>query len=321
MDPYLEQSCRRVMVLPVDTKDNIPSVRSAKHHSLRTLCPIRARPPTWSMSWHACGSVFLRMYFHSAAHEMVAFVYEWTPLWSHPCGYPRHPWSCSAITPVWGSSSSVKVFRPLFAALFPKKILFGDSTVGTPGRQPTMPGRFFVVPWWTFHNVLSEVPPTGTRSTGYSDIQNPVVRIVPNSDHTSFSVKVLRPVRNKSLSPALQVTTSHIWWDVSATSPILVYQIVILSTTSVLTSFPHSSWFLHLGGLFLVFLDIFTLSILESEARLKSGSWYIYICLCLLSLQYLVAVSHVCWDGCQLILDVHQSLCFFATTITFFTVG
>ncbi|KAG1790193.1 uncharacterized protein HD556DRAFT_740360 [Suillus plorans] len=48
---------------------------------------------------------------------------------------------------------------------------------------------------------------------------------------------------------------------------------------------------------FLVFLDIFTLSTLESDARFSSRSWY--ICLCLLSLQCLVTVSHACRDGCS----------------------
>lgn len=130
--------------------------------------------------FYECTSTVLRTkWYHSFTSGLHSdHICEVVPR-SHQCGDLRHLSKCSA---------------HFLQHCFREKILFGDSTVGTPGRQPTMP----------------EVPPTGTRSTGYSDIQNSVVQIVRNSEHTSFSVKVLRPVRNKSLLPAIQVTTSHI---------------------------------------------------------------------------------------------------------------
>ncbi|KAG1776307.1 hypothetical protein EV702DRAFT_343801 [Suillus placidus] len=199
IDSYLKKLCWRVMALPVDTKDNIPPVRSPKQRSLRILCPIRARPLTLSRSRHACGSAFLRIYstvartkwrhsFASGPHPDhiragILVIRQIIPR-SHQCGDLRHLSRCSA------HFLQLHFFRDNFyLAIAMQWAPLADS--------PECPASSVLFLDESFTMLFQICLPLALESTGYSDIQNSVAQIVQNCEHTSLSIKVVRLVRRR----------------------------------------------------------------------------------------------------------------------------
>ncbi|KIK43592.1 hypothetical protein CY34DRAFT_803679 [Suillus luteus UH-Slu-Lm8-n1] len=119
------------------------------------------------MSWHACDSF-------PSTDPLCRIVPR-----SRQCGDPLS--NCSAITPVRGSSSSVKVFRPLSAApFFPRHFLSGDRyAVGAPkNARSALCCSLMDVSECSFRDISHLA--LALESTGYSDIQNSVTHILPN---------------------------------------------------------------------------------------------------------------------------------------------
>jgi hypothetical protein len=164
-----------------------------------------------------------------------------------------------------------------------------------------MPGLFCVVPWWMFHNDLSEIPPTGTRVYRLPCHSKFCRANCSASVHTSFSVKVVR-----------HVTDSLMWGAKSffacasgdASSYIRYFRdrrpsgisIVILSTSGVLTSFrlihPDSRISI---PYFWPFCDIFTPSLATAcHPNSRVRGWievWVMVCLLLFTISLFAVVA------------------------------